>query len=449
MLPNFAAVTYLEMDSQDESARIERYHRARCAYNGEYPKPLSGKGRTITVNYARKIVNAGVSYLFGKEGGIVLSTDEGARERNDAETYLDRVLAANHWPILLNKLGVNGGITGDPYIKIQRRSRLTGALPRLIVMDPSYVRAEWEADDVEDVWRYTVQYPDVDRRTGKPIERRQVMERSDTGAWSIADYVRPAGGTWVQEVSEPWPYPFAPMLHCQNLPTPNEFYGLADLDGDVLDLVESINYTLTNLDRVMDNYGHPVIYGKGLNGDVDRKPGKIIGLGPNGELGMLQPQGVDESSINVYLRKKEALHEVAELPEVASGKLENTGQLSGTALRILYGPIMERTMRKRATYGAMLVDLAKRLLAVGELATYGEQDVMIQWPEILPSDPVQERAVAEADVRLGASKDSQLEKFGYNPAAEAEKRQAEIQQEIDNQAARTAAMPQPQPFGGR
>ena len=66
------------------------------------------------------------------------------------------------------------------------------------------------------------------------------------------------------------------------------------------------------------------------------------------------------SSLAYYARLKEALHEVSRVPEVATGKLESTGALSGVALQLLYGPLVQATEAKRLTYGEMLTELNLR-----------------------------------------------------------------------------------------
>jgi len=127
------------------------------------------------------------------------------------------------------------------------------------------------------------------------------------------------------------------------------------------------------------------------------------------------------SSIELYKRLREALHEISRIPEVATGKLETTGQLSGSALQILYQPLLEKTETKRRTYGDMLVELNRRLLAMGGFGD--EVFTTIHWPELLPFDPMQERQAALIDQQLGVSNDTLLQRLGYDPDLERQKRE--------------------------
>src|SRR5690606_17095649 len=97
----------------------------------------------------------------------------------------------------------------------------------------------------------------------------------------------------------------------------------------------------------------------------------------------------------------EAFHEITRLPTVAAGKLEQTGQLSGVALSILYGPLVELTEAKRRSYGPMLCELGRRVL---ELSGIRGVTPTVPWPEVVPHDPEGEAAMYEAHKRLGVSK---------------------------------------------
>jgi hypothetical protein len=445
MTPYADALTVLQ-DQQAEQARKTRYMRALEAYNGQFPEPLQqGAMRvpSVKVNLAKLVADVGAAFLFGSLPGVNVDGDD--TERGPLETWLDEVFEANNAPLTLLKLATNGAIMGDAYVKILPRSPMTGGLPRLVVLNPQTVTMFSEPDDVDDCFAYRIEYRDVDRRTGKPMNVRQEHVRQDNGAWKIQDYQEVAG-KWVTDgPPQPWPYPFAAVLHCQNLPQPNECYGRADLDELLLDTNETINWAWTNLMKIMAIYAHPFTYSTGAVGGIDRSPDKMPNLPVGGAITMLQAQGVDASSIEVYLRLKEALHAVSETPEIATGKLDTVGQLSGVALKILYGPIVGKTERKRLTYGPMLADLARRLLAIGGQAEYGSVTPRLTWPELVPSDPLAERQALQIDHELGVSSQTIVQKLGYDAEVEQERKQGED----DAAMARQQEMAPAQPFGGQ
>jgi hypothetical protein len=404
--------------AMEENERALRFKRAWECYYGQFARPLKvRKGQpddNVIVNLARVIVDKGVSFLFGQE--LVFDLNEG--KQTPAEEWLDGCWQANRRMTLLQKLALNGSICGQPFVKIVPGQ----PYPRLVILDPATVTVRWEPDDIEAVVSYRIQYPAVDPQTGKPIVIRQLVEQ-DGQVWHITDQVSRDGGIWQTTAEAAWPHPWPPIVDCQNLPAPNEYWGISDLEDDVLGLNGSLNFVLSNLARIIRHHAHPKTWGRGFTAQqlsiaVDET---IVLPAPEAELHNLEMLSDLSSSIELYKRLKEALHEISRVPEVATGKLESTGQLSGVALAILYQPLLEKTETKRRTYGDLLVELNRRLLALGG---FGEDNrAVLHWPEMLPRDPLQERQAAVLDQQLGASQDTLLGKLGYDPDLEREKRE--------------------------
>ena len=120
-----------------------------------------------------------------------------------------------------------------------RRSEDTaqpGQMPKLVVVDPETVSVALDPMDVDSVLRYTIRYQTLDPQTDKIISVRQVIAQ-DGLQWQITDEIGNVdGGTWQTVSVQTWPYRFAPMLHCQNLNAPNAFWGISDIEDDVLEV---------------------------------------------------------------------------------------------------------------------------------------------------------------------------------------------------------------------
>jgi hypothetical protein len=175
-------------------------------------------------------------------------------------------------------------------------------------------------------------------------------------------------------------------------------------------------------------HAHPKTWGRGFQGDqlkiaVDET---LIIPSETGELHNLEMQTDLTSSIEFYNRLKEALHEMSRIPEVATGKLDSLGGLSGLALQILYGPLLEKTEVKRLLYGDMLIELNRRLLEIGNFGSDNRTE--LHWQAMLPKDEKQQRETALVDQRLGVSKDTLLTQLGYNPDLEREKSAKDTEQ---------------------
>lgn len=406
-----------EAEAQARAAQITQRWRW---YHGQHPKPLRVRqgqpDDTVILNYARIIVDKGVSFLFGKD--VQFELDETGETA--AEEWLAACWERNRQATLLQKLALNGAIAGHTFLKILPQQ----PYPRLVVLDPATVSVVWDPDDLEVVLRYIIQYPAIDPQTEKPVLRRQRIERGGRG-WQIIDQQQQPGQSgWVTLQTTVWPYAWPPILDGQNLPCPNEYWGISDLEDDILQLNAALNFVASNLTRIIRYHAHPKTWGRGfaasqLNIAVDET---IVLSSPDAELRNLEMTSDLSSSVALFQRLREALHEISKIPEVATGRLENAGSLSGVALQILYQPLVEKTELKRRTYGDFLVELNRRLLVLGG---FGEENrVTIHWPELLPADPLQERQIAVLDQQLGVSQDTLLQRLGYDPDLERQKREA-------------------------
>jgi hypothetical protein len=86
-----------------------------------------------------------------------------------------------------------------------------------------------DPDDLEMIWRYQIQYPAVGKG-GEQLIIRQVIEQQDNGRWLILDQMAVGNNPFVTRNEAIWPYDWPPIVDCQNLPSPNEYYGIADFE---------------------------------------------------------------------------------------------------------------------------------------------------------------------------------------------------------------------------
>src|SRR5579883_2309940 len=170
--PNPVMLNVYELAAQDEIARANRIAQRWRAYHGQHPRPLRIRpgqpDDNVIVNYARVVVDKGVSFLFGSD--IRFELDETAETK--AEQWLEQCWAANRKMTLLQKLALNGAIAGHAFVKIIPSQ----PFPRLVVLDPATVSVTWEPDDIEQVVGYRIQYNALDPQSGKPIVLRQLIE---------------------------------------------------------------------------------------------------------------------------------------------------------------------------------------------------------------------------------------------------------------------------------
>lgn len=420
-----------------EKARRERMAKAWLYYNGDAPKPLRTidpktkkalpHDDNVRVNFAELIVNTGVAYLFGDAMGIDFDAKSSAR--NPDEQWLDEVLPMRQRMLTFQKLAINGGVAGHSFSRILPPA---GASPaRIVVLDPGIVTPVWDPRDIDTVLRFKIRFEGDDPDTGRPRVYETVIEPNDPKApssWHITDK---EGGVDDKELAvvdeQPWPWPFAPIVHSQNLPAPNEFWGEPDLDADILDLISKIDGAWSNINKILRLWAKPPTFAKGIDetqlANLTANPDGINLLpGPDAEIETLKAEAELDHALDFKSQLTSALHEVAMLPEVATGKLDNVGQLSSLALHVLFAPLVQVTRWKRLTYGLHIEQLVRRLMVVSARA---EAEPLLSWSPIVPTDPKTQAETAQIHQDLGASKATTLEQQGFDADKEAELRGAE------------------------
>lgn len=420
----------LDALANDEQKRRRRIHDAWEAYHGDHDPSLAVRdGETddnVTVNLSRLVVDAGVDALYGQAPQWTTG-DDAHDAAVDAWHSRRRTQTGATSPFLLTlqKLALNGAVTGHPFVKWSVRK--DDPTPRLRVLDPANVTAYWEEDDHEAVYAYKIEWATVNQH-GKPAVRRQMIER-DGDAWTIRDEERVGGyGKWTVLRTEQWPYPWAPIAGTQNLPCPNEHYGLADLEDDHLALQAAVNYSASNINRIIRLYAHPRDVGYGFTaGELQMAPGQMLTLpSPSARIDTLPMASDLSSSLEFFARLREAMHATTQTPEVAIGKMQDVGAMSGVALSILWGPLVRKTEKKRLTYGPLVEDAIRQyLVLVGAASDVDAVEVETTWPEIVPVNVKEERETAAIDHALGVSRATILANLGYDPEEEAAQRAGE------------------------
>lgn len=416
----------VDLLAKEELNRLERFRKAWQAYYGELPKPLKVEpgnvDDNIRLNFIKLIVNKGVFFLFGKDVDFELDKTQ----KTTAESWLENAWRFNRKMTLLQKAAINGGVCGHSFIKMKLKAGME--YPRLIALDPETITVTLAADDIDQVHNFKIQYPSKDPETGRPVGVRQVIERNGK-FWKITDQLgNQENNSWRTVNTENWPYEWPPIFYCQNLPAPNEFWGMSDIEPDILEVNNAVNFTVSNTGRILKYHGHPKTWGKGFEAAELRIAVNetVVLPSPEAELHNLEMLNDLSSAIDFYKRLKEALHETSQIPEVALGKLESINGLSGLALKILYQPLLEKTDTKRQLYGEMLVDLNRRMLEVGG---FGEDNFTeIHWKDALPKDQKEARETALIDGQLGVSNDTLLMQLGYDPDLEREKHAKDTEQ---------------------
>lgn len=447
LFPNYGASlltqTLKDNDQMVEAARKALMTRANAGYAGDdliINRPLkveAGKpDDNVALNYAELIVDKGVAFLFGQD--LKLSVGDAAdKTASPEETYLEEVWPEDVRAEDLVDLATNGGIFGHVWAKIAVENNV----PSVVVGDPECYTAEWAPDNYKKAVRYLNTYrTTVD---SKPVLRRENSYPLAGGqTWQIdLEQSTPDAPTWTVIESYPWPYPFAPVVHCKNLPTPNQFYGKADLTRHVLALMYYINRVNSLINRIVRSHAAPKPIATGqAKVEMEMGTDQMLFLpNPNAKIALLEMTGDLEQARNFRKDLREALAEITHVPEVTTGKTDNVGQLSGRAMRILYGPLIDQTAKKRRLYGRLIKQLVGNLLVIGRKApaaagALGGQKVKVNvhWGDALPADEKEQAEVAVMKKQVGFSNDTLISELGGDPETERTQRKKDADETAAN-----------------
>lgn len=441
--------------------RQTRFAQARQAYDAEMQPPLINDDGTentldnIIIPAARTIIDGGVDFLFGS--GVTFDVTEAYGD--DAQKYLTRLWRENRMPTKLIELALHGGITGAFVFKFEPDANdVREGKHRFVVADPSYLDVVWDPHDTETVLLYRFEYPTIEKNAKgewKPFAYRQDIEavRSEPDlyghrqitSWTITNSraeapteygvskrkwfaTRTLTAKWEVVGEHEWPHEWAPVFAGQNLVSPNSWWGYSDIDGGVCALNDALNRVASNLAKTVRHHGHPteVVYGGSL--PEDHAIGEPIEFddGPEDvKVEILETHAAALTASLEFLSEIRAhVYEAGNSPDVSRGKVDNVGQLSGAAMRIMYGPRLGMNTKKRLTYGDALVAAIRAALDYAGFAPLGGDDGAIElvWGDPLPKNEKEDAEVAEIDSRLGFSRRSLITRRGGDPDQEDENR---------------------------
>ncbi len=433
--------------SDDDKERQKGIELAWQAYNGLLDKPLEkmpGEADdNVLSNRCQQIVDRGVDFLFGKE--LEISVEENAPTA--AQELLDKVWGRKETRIpLLQKLAMNGAIAKRGFLRIVPNNK---GKYRLIALDSSTVFVQTAPQDCETVLLYCIEYstPEkIDGRMQNVYYREEIaridldgnaskMMPDDDDTWSIQHWTKVGErGAWHAAGSPiTWAYEFPPVFSCQNLPKPNDFWGMPDITPDLIGVNASLNLVQSCINRILKLYGGPILWASGMGeGTIDVQTGKIIRLPLTDskiEAVALKSDIVNALKFAADLRSD--IDEQSGVPGVATGRISTMprGQLSGVALELLFMPLMVKSTKKQMSYGELIIDVSKALLVLNGMSE--DIDITLEWASPLPKDDL---AAIQAAILLREAEVSFTtiqRKIGIDPEEEIALNQAEDERKLE------------------
>jgi len=419
-------------------------------YRGEHAAPLRADSTktndNVVVNLVGMAVDKELSGMMGSDDqgdvqGVRFDIVDEAGERGLLETmlgalgmggeeqahpeqqWLDMVWEANRRDVTLLTAFSNAAIAGHTFVKLLPSGAVHPVMgtdvPRLVALNPYYVSAFWQADDAERVLWYRIEYD----RMRQDIVRERYDNGADTGRWLIYNYRKEndrANWALAGDV-EIHPYAWAPIVDWKNLPDPTNFYG-RDSIGIAGAMNDSLNFVLSNTQRIIKYHAHPntVVTGANKADFQDTAVNRLWTIAnENARVTNVEMQSDLSSSMGFAAVMREALF--AQFRELDPLSVQDKlGAITNFGLRVMYSDTLNKQGVKRMLATPALLMLCRNILEIGGY----NRSVIINalWPDTLPNDRLAEAQQLQIMTGLGLSNETALERAGYDPEQERQRR---------------------------
>ena len=388
------------MDTQ----RLAAYRTNLDFYQGAH-WPVQSRHRQLVFNYTKVSIDKVTSFLMQGFAFAAYPTEEGdelkARTRR-AEQLLYRVYEQNNLQQLDYETEIDAAVLGDGCYKViwdhdEKRIRVTAP-------DVSGIYAWWLGDDASRVWRvasrYTLTQEEVSILYGFTSEKKQA---TITELWTDEAFDLYLDNDLME--SRPNPYGFIPFIIFPNVKQPKHFWGESDIPV-IMQPQRELNRALSQLSRILELSGNPIAVLENIQSaeDIKVQPGALWTIPEDAKaylLDLLQGGGVRLHVDYIDLLYR-ALHDVSETPRAAWGGSEK--ELSGAALRIELGSLIQKVVRKRTIRNNVYHQRNAMLLKLAEMYMSENFEGVLHrvvWGHILPQDVDRQAQTEQLLVQAG------------------------------------------------
>jgi hypothetical protein len=372
-----------------DAARLAAYLRNLHFYQGQH-WPAESRHRQLVFNYAKTSIDKVTSFLMHGFGFTAYPADDSGValvSARRAEQIMREVSEQNNLAELDYETEIDAAILGDGCYKVtwdqdQERVRVTSP-------DVSGIFAWWLGDDLSRVWRVVSRYQ-LTRDEVYLLHHKTIAKKTATitEVWTDTDFSLFVDTELID--SKPNPYGFIPFIIFPNVRDPKHFWGVSDIPI-LMQAQQELNRAFSQLSRILELSGNPiaVLENVGSAEDIKVQPGALWTIPEDAKaylLDLLQGGGVS-LHIDYIDHLFKALHDLSETPRAAWGGIEK--ELSGAALRIEMGSLIQKVIRKRLTRTDAYHRRNRMILKLAQLYTnedFTGVNHRVVWGHILPQD---------------------------------------------------------------
>lgn len=380
----------------------------------------------VTINLVKKIIDQTTSFLFGDSPDITTGD-------KTTDGKVEALEDANQDDLFYTNIGESGSIAGHVFVKLVPDDE-KGV--RWVRQNPALVTAFWSPEDGQRAIAYKIEWS-----VGKVDYRQDIIFDSNTNQWVIRDLTK-TGDNWQRRKEDTiWPYPFSPIVDWQNLPDFTAFYGASDLNA--LGLNDSVNFTASNINRILKYHAHPKTIGIGI------KPSDIQATAVDGlwtveneaaRINNLEMQSDLASSMSYLEFLEGAFYSQQRAVDMTTMK-DRIGQLTNFGLRTLFSDALSKNSTKQMLYGYGIKEIIYRSLAIMGV-TIEPRNIDVKFKDPLPLNEKEITEMAKLQKESGfISSQTGSEETGHDWLQESVRMAAEKQsQAADLGAALARAM---------
>ncbi|UOF77589.1 portal protein [Caudoviricetes sp.] len=389
--------------------RLSDYDRYRRLYDGIIVRQSENgleQVKDIAFALGAPIVNTSADFLAGHPISFKVRNADGVDA--EATKAAGEIWARSGAESKFLPAAIRGGIYGDVPIVIRRNDK-----DEVYLDFPSaeLVYPVFDPNNVERITRAVIGY----MTTSESGERSEYYEEYSASSWyRKVDGVEETG-TYNAENFDGG----VPVLWIRNLGI-GETFGRSDLKP-LKRLLERYDHAGEKELDIIDYYSSPNVVAKGVTVSELQRDNipfgfrRLFAVKETANLEYLEWKG-DRPDVEKGIEHlRQAIAEIAEVPSIAFGHTPTgLSQITGVALKILYGPLLAKTRRKRANYGPVIERAMMFALREAGFKIESEQLIDISWPDPTPVNEVEKWEVAAAKQDAGLSRAQSLREAGYD-----------------------------------
>lgn len=360
--------------ADEHQKRITNYQLYWDFYNGDHWGEATFNDKSVTLNYARTIVDVKAAFLSKNGFDIKIPEDpnddgDSALEvRNFVKMALDDQWDRNRRKVWFEKVAQIASITGDAFFRLSldQSDQIEGDYIRVDSLAPNFVFPEYnditgELEEVLIAFPFTTKKFQFDGFINRKLEEKEVTELYKE-IWTKETVTIMHGEEVVEEKENM--FGLIPIVHVQNFPNSDGHFGISDL-RDLIPIQRNLNEKATDISDIIDYHGSPVtvLFGARVE-NLERGPDKIWQLPKKGDADIknLELIGDLKANLDYFNILRNTLLDVARVPEQAINPTKNVSNTPGVALHMTYLPLIDDRRIKENQFSLGLQQVNKIML---------------------------------------------------------------------------------------